>query len=155
MSANGSKADISAKFYVRFTPESGLLQRTGRCPLWAKSGHHLIRPTPPRASGELAGSLGRAPWRGQILQTFLLPSRRCESLKHTQCVLLHRTPKCSRGMLTCVSIEKSHVSIHSKEICDETPCISRHYDRDADCADPSSGPTVRRPCELRQVPAEC
>jgi len=53
----GSKADISAKFHVRFTPESGLLQRTGRCPLWAKSGHHLIRPTPPRASGELAGSL--------------------------------------------------------------------------------------------------
>jgi hypothetical protein len=36
----GSKADIcSAKRHVRFTPNSGHLQRTSPCPLCAKSGH--------------------------------------------------------------------------------------------------------------------
>ena len=34
------KADIcSAKRHVRFTPKSGHVQRTSRCPLCAKSGH--------------------------------------------------------------------------------------------------------------------
>ena len=40
----GSKADIrSAKSYVRFTPESGHVQRTRRCPLCANSGHHGVQ----------------------------------------------------------------------------------------------------------------
>ena len=35
----GSKADMcSAKRHVRFTPKSGHVQCTGRCPLCAKSG---------------------------------------------------------------------------------------------------------------------
>src|SRR5262249_8829866 len=39
----GSSADIcSAKRYVRFTLESGHLQRTSPCPLWAKSGTSRI-----------------------------------------------------------------------------------------------------------------
>ena len=39
----GSKADMcSAKRHVRFTPESGLLQSTGRCPLRANSGHSAV-----------------------------------------------------------------------------------------------------------------
>src|SRR5215470_12695779 len=38
----GSKADIcSAKRHVRFTSESGHVQCTSQCPLWAKSGHHV------------------------------------------------------------------------------------------------------------------
>ena len=40
----GSKADIcSAKRHVRFTPDSGHVQRTSRCPLCAKSRHRPIR----------------------------------------------------------------------------------------------------------------
>src|SRR5262245_25009353 len=36
----GSKADMcGAQAHVRFTPESGHLQRIRACPLWAKSGH--------------------------------------------------------------------------------------------------------------------
>ena len=36
----GSKADMcSAKRHVRFTPESGHVRCTSRCPLSAKSGH--------------------------------------------------------------------------------------------------------------------
>ena len=53
----GSKADIrNAKRHVRFTPNSGHLQCTSACLLWAKSGHqtmlfdHLI-------------SLGEERWR--------------------------------------------------------------------------------------------
>src|SRR5262249_2634748 len=42
----GSKADIcAAKSHVRFTPESGHLQRKLECPLWAKSGHRQSRVT--------------------------------------------------------------------------------------------------------------
>src|SRR5262249_17968915 len=38
----GSKADIcSAKRHVRFTPESGHMRCSSRCPLWAKSGHSM------------------------------------------------------------------------------------------------------------------
>src|SRR5262245_4804423 len=38
----GSKADIcTAKRYVRFAPESGHMQRSSRCLLWANSGHDL------------------------------------------------------------------------------------------------------------------
>src|SRR5262245_36268550 len=41
----GSKADIcSAPTRVRFTPESGQLQCTSACPLWARSGHQTRRP---------------------------------------------------------------------------------------------------------------
>ena len=41
----GSKADIcSAKRHVRFTPNSGHLQRTSPCPLCANSGHHAAPP---------------------------------------------------------------------------------------------------------------
>src|SRR5262249_52356360 len=37
--STASKADIcSAKSHVRFTPESGHVQCTRACPLWAKSG---------------------------------------------------------------------------------------------------------------------
>jgi hypothetical protein len=37
----GSKADIRAvKSHVRFTPESGHVQCTRPCLLWANSGHH-------------------------------------------------------------------------------------------------------------------
>src|SRR5262249_38534028 len=36
----GSKADIrAAKSHVRFTPESGHVRCSSRCPLWAKGGH--------------------------------------------------------------------------------------------------------------------
>jgi len=36
----GSKADVrAAKSHVRFTPESGHVQCSSRCPLRAKSGH--------------------------------------------------------------------------------------------------------------------
>src|SRR5262249_5281822 len=39
----GSKADIcSAKWHVRFTPESGHVHRNEGCPLWAISGHLLF-----------------------------------------------------------------------------------------------------------------
>jgi len=39
----GSKADIcTALDHVRFTPNSGLLQRTRQCLLWANSGHWLL-----------------------------------------------------------------------------------------------------------------
>jgi len=40
MTALGQKADIcSAQRLVRFTPESGHVQCTSVCPLWANSGH--------------------------------------------------------------------------------------------------------------------
>src|SRR5262249_26639958 len=35
------KSVIGADHYVRFTPESGHLQCTSACPLWAKSGHSV------------------------------------------------------------------------------------------------------------------
>ena len=39
----GSKADMcNANRHVRFTPESGHLQRTSLCPLSANSGHSAI-----------------------------------------------------------------------------------------------------------------
>jgi hypothetical protein len=38
----GSKADISRKRHVRFTPESGHLQRNSPCLLWANSGHRAL-----------------------------------------------------------------------------------------------------------------
>jgi hypothetical protein len=39
----GSEADIcGAKRHVRFTPESGHVQCTSLCLLWAKSGHLLL-----------------------------------------------------------------------------------------------------------------
>jgi hypothetical protein len=42
----GSKADIRAtKSHIRFTPESGNLQRTHLCPLWAK-GRRLFQSAP-------------------------------------------------------------------------------------------------------------
>src|SRR5580765_146570 len=37
-----AKADYPAKSHVRFTPESGHVQRTSRCPLCAKRGHDLL-----------------------------------------------------------------------------------------------------------------
>src|SRR5512143_1399063 len=39
----GSKADIcSAPTHVRFTPDSGHVQRTSSCLLWANSGHRAL-----------------------------------------------------------------------------------------------------------------
>ena len=56
------KADIcGAQSHVRFTPESGHVQCTSPCPLWANSGHSVLRQTLARysiTSSARASSLG-------------------------------------------------------------------------------------------------
>src|SRR5262249_60600139 len=50
----GSKADIcAAKSHVRFTRESGHLQCSSRCPLWAKSGHRHAYSAASEATGKV------------------------------------------------------------------------------------------------------
>ena len=67
----GSKADIcSAKRYVRFTPESGHLQRTSRCPLSANSGHSQCKNRCP-----LCANSGHAYFYATVMPLWSIPHR--------------------------------------------------------------------------------
>src|SRR5262249_51625329 len=51
------------RHHVRFTPESGHVQRTRLCPLWAISGHCTIRSPRQRARAKAVEFGGRASWQ--------------------------------------------------------------------------------------------
>jgi hypothetical protein len=54
----GSKADMcGATGHVRFTPESGLMQCSNACLLWANSGHGLLN--------YFVGAGEKRRWQGQ------------------------------------------------------------------------------------------
>ena len=60
----GSLADIrTAKSHVRFTPESGHLQCTRPCPLWANSGQTRARSKRPLSANSGHRSDVRSNWR--------------------------------------------------------------------------------------------
>ena len=63
MSALGQKQTVQRKRHVHFTPESGHVQCTSSCPLWANSG--LMQRSKDRYSTTSSASAISAGWYGE------------------------------------------------------------------------------------------